>query len=172
MLRNFLLNAWSHAPARAVMLCFGGLLGGLALSTLWNAGEFSSWSFGLSTTFALVWGDWFLRRDQHNVDPAAVFASFVTTGYVAFWILRTFFMGPQAGPFADELWTVPNMLANGAFGLFTFLALGSVGGLTYRAARATWHIAPTQRGMRAIAMVVPVLFFLRLFESIARTMSF
>ena len=172
MFRTFLENAWSHAPTRAVMLCFGGLLGGLGLSTLWNAGEFSSLSFGLSATFALLWGDWFLRRDRHNVDPAAVFASFVATSYVALWMLRTFFIGPEAGPFATELWTVPNMLANAAFGIFTFLAVGSVAGLTYRAALATCQKAPLRRGMSAAAMIVPGLFFLHLFESVARNMSF
>ncbi|TXD37212.1 hypothetical protein FRC98_10795 [Lujinxingia vulgaris] len=172
MLRTFLKNAWSHAPARAVILCFSGLLGGLGLSMLWNAGEFGSMSFALSTAFALLWGDWCIHRDRHNFDPAAVFASFIATSYVALWVLRTFFIGPQAGPFATELWTVPNMLANAAFGIFAFLGAGAVGGLTYRAALATWQEAPLRRGMSAVAMIVPGLFFLHLFENVARNMSF
>lgn len=172
MLRDFLKRAWSHAPNRAVILSFAGLFAGLGLSSHWGLGEVTSLSCGLLTAFTLLWIDWCVHRARVNFDPAAVFASFVATSYVAYSILHIFFIDAHAGPFARDSWTVPNLLANAAFGIYAFLALGAIVGLTYRAALATLKEAPARRGVIAAAMVLPVLFFMALLENVLRGMTF
>ncbi|RAL22408.1 hypothetical protein DL240_11205 [Lujinxingia litoralis] len=172
--RSLFQTTWSHAPARAVIHCVGGAALALGLSALVSAGTFVSISFALTSVFGLLLLDWVVHRHGETFDPAAVFASFLGVSLLGRCLLSVFFIDTMAGPFAHPqvLWTLPNMLANAAFGLFIAVLAGALVGLTYRTALGTLRESTLKRGLRAAALVLPGLFFLNLLERVFHSMSF
>lgn len=133
---------------RALLVCFFGSIGGVAAASfvgdMTSFGYLSQGTFFM-TVFAFLIFDWAINGRPRCYDPAKTFLAFTCTSSIAAAILYFFFYRPGAGPFSEQLFTVPNILANIAFGLLFPALLAAVLGLTYRAARQSLGEIPWTR---------------------------
>lgn len=150
----------TRSSMRAVILCVAGSLLGLFLAfviaTWTSAGHLPVGTF-LVSIFVLLTGNLLLRRGQLAYDPSTTFVTYLLTLCSSVWIIEFFFRNPDLGPFAAELWTVPNVLTNAAFGIILFLLIGMTLGMTYFAARRTHGEFTTRRALFTfIGLGVPI----------------
>lgn len=128
----------------AVACCVIGLLTGIAICRVLPGADnvlCANHSFGISagTIYLLVMAHWLTGGERgESYNPVTTICTFVATTFAGIWIVYSFFVGPGVGPFADDLWTVPNLLANVVFGFLVFGLVGAVFGLTYHSARRTY----------------------------------
>lgn len=146
---------------RALFVCLIGSLGGLLVASFTADLTYSLYLPGglfFLTVFSFLVGDWGLNgRDDHSYDPASTFLTFSVTSLTAASILYFFFIRTHAGPFAEELFTVPNVLANIAFGLLAPALLASIGGLTYHTARKSiGHVSLLRVASLFAAITIPL----------------
>ena len=158
-----------NAAFRAVLLCAVTTLAAFSLHLLFGM-TFSAYLFLL---FGVLMGHWALRRGAPTVDPAATFVTFLTCLFSSHWILATFFIAPNLGPFAPtgEFWTVTNVLNTVAFGFVTPFLLGATLGLTYVAARTTTRTISWTRGLTLLLFMSVPLYFIRELELVTRFLS-
>lgn len=147
---NF-LNRFDQPTAasyRALLVAFLGSLAGLGPAWHFSASTtFSYIPYGafLLTLFGFFIADWGLNGRPRCYDPGRTFLTYSSTLSLAGLILYYFFYSAGAGPFAEELFTVPNILANVAFGITAPALLAAVYGLTFNAARQSYDRIPLLR---------------------------
>ena len=149
----------------AVFLCILGSVVGIGVGRA--LGHYTSHGYlpvsgFLLGVFTLLTATWAWRRRRSNFDPSATFAAYVLSLFVSLWALRFFFIDPALGPFADELWSVPALVTNAAFGIVIFALAGTVLGITYHAARRTYGEFSARRALYAlIGIGLPLLLLVK-----------
>ena len=131
----------TRSSYRAVLYCVIGAISGVAagwfLSSFNDQGYLPMGPFTL-IVFGLLYTNVMLRWRRPSYDPNTTFITFLMTLFGANWVLQFFFIEPGLGPFAAQVWTVPNAVANALFGIIVFGLIGTVVGLTYYAARRSY----------------------------------
>ncbi len=152
----------TRSSMHGVLFCVVGSLLGVVLAfiiaTFTTAGYLPVGTF-LASAFVAMAGHWLFRWKRQAYDPSAVFITYLLSLCISVWIIEFFFVDPNIGPYADQLWTIPNLLTNAAFGIILFLLIGMTLGMTYFAARRTHDDCTLQRALLAfIGLGIPIYF--------------
>lgn len=162
------LDTATRASMRAVILCVIGSFLGMGIAKFIAA--FSAHGFHLPvgiflfTVFTILLLDWAIRDEEPTYDPGTTFMAYVGTFIMSHWILHHFFINPAAGPFADDWWTLSNVLTNVAFGFIVPVLIGATLGITYYAARRTMEVSTWRRGWICLIAIGMPLYILARFE--------
>lgn len=162
------LDLTTRRSFRAVILCLLGTVLGTGLMLLLASSNSFLSLLGaplLLTIFGLLVVDWSLRRGKPIYDPGATFLSYILGLGLTKLFITHFFINPSAGPFAEDCWTIPNVLAHVAFGFSVPVLIGATLGLTYLTARATTRRSPWTKGLLYLTVILAPLLFLLTFEA-------
>ena len=160
------LDPSTAASYRALITCTLGTLAGLGvvylLRDIATMGYVPYGAF-LLTIFTFLLGDWAFNGRSRCYDPGKTFLTYTSTLSVSSLIIYFFFYSADAGPFADQIFAVPNILANIAFGLTVPALLGAVYGLTFNSAFQSFAPIPRLRIFALLAaLFLPLLALIQL----------